>query len=469
MPKQSKVASKLANPRFEFRWQNFRSFRETPWIEVRPITVMIGANNSGKTSLLLPLLLLKQTLESRDPSVALKTSGQLARLGTFKDVVYGHRSQAPISFHFRFAYPRRDGASQKGKVPTLGPPGSASFEFCCGRTSGDIKLTRFEVRDINGKICLVRSLLKNGHYSLRFAEKFRPGVVKFIRRSAPQHFLFSPSQLFREIVRQQIADQAKRQPKQRRGPRRERYTFTFSGEINEYMDTLTAVESEVSTLLSQISYVGPLREYPKRFYESGDEIPQTVGARGENAPEILFLKKEQVFQRHVQRWLRAFELAHRVDCEPLHAGIFAVRIKAFGKGSQVDLADTGFGLSQLLPLIVEGFHAAPKSVVFVEQPEIHLNPKMQCTLANFFAAIAAEKKAVIVETHSEHLVLRLRSLIAEGSLKPEDVALYFVEKIKSKSCVRRIAIHDDGHIEPDEWPKGFFQDSVSEALRLARV
>ena len=121
-----------------------------------------------------------------------------------------------------------------------------------------------------------------------------------------------------------------------------------------------------------------------------------------------------------------------VKCELLSPGIFAVRLLGRKETSAVDFADTGFGLSQILPLIVQGFHGGRADTMIVEQPEIHLNPKLQCVLADFFAALVSLEKAVIVETHSEHLIMRIRSLIAAGSIKPTDVALYFVEREDDK-------------------------------------
>jgi len=106
--------------------------------------------------------------------------------------------------------------------------------------------------------------------------------------------------------------------------------------------------------------------------------------------------------------------------------------------------------------------------MFLEQPEIHLNPRLQTQLANLFAALARRGQTVLVETHSEHLVSRLRTLISERTLRPEQVALYYVEKDKGRSTVRSIPISPDGHIEPEQWPKGFFEEALGEALRLAR-
>jgi hypothetical protein len=270
---------------------------------------------------------------------------------------------------------------------------------------------------------------------------------------------------------QKVLDEAqrgKRKKKRDRGERRRRNALSFAGADVTYLHVLHYVGVHASNLVSRLSYIGPLREHPRRFYESKEEIPATAGLRGEDAPQILFLKKDREFHRDVDRWLKDSGLARKTWCPTLHEDLFAVMIRDPITGSSVNFADTGFGLSQLLPLVVQAFHSPPGSIIFLEQPEIHLNPRLQCQLSNLFACIARSRKTVVVETHSEHLVLRLRVLIAEGKLKPDDVALYYVEREGARSSVRQIPIKEDGFIESSQWPRGFFEESLVEALRLAR-
>ena len=105
------------HPRFDFRWKNFRSFVDTGPIEIRPISILIGPNNSGKTSVVTPLLLMKQTVEAKDPAIHLKTTGPMVNLGSFKDITFRHKTTDPISFFLRFAYP---GRTEEKKIKSLG-------------------------------------------------------------------------------------------------------------------------------------------------------------------------------------------------------------------------------------------------------------------------------------------------------------------------------------------------------------
>ena len=133
----------------------------------------------------------------------------------------------------------------------------------------------------------------------------------------------------------------------------------------------------------------------------------------------------------------------------------------------VNLSDSGFGYSQLLPIIIQGLYTPPKDMIIYEQPEIHLNPSYQSKLGDFFVHLANnEKKFILLETHSEHILLRIRTLIAENKINNLDVALYFIERKDESSIVTPIPIHKNGFIADEDWPEGFFDDTITESFRL---
>ncbi len=464
--KKDRKKKEIPWPQLFFRWENFRSFKDTGWFELRPITIILGPNNSGKTNLIRPLLLLKQTVDSADENIPLKITGPLADVGTYRNLVHLGRTNNPIRISIRFHTREKPRPEQKLKPIGDYPPGEVKLEFRMGTDPVNVNLTRFEVLDICGRSCVVRRKLQSAGYSLRTRLNLKSNLLRLFRSVGPDHFMFSGSDVFQRVIGEEIqaANKKRRRPQIRKVAR-----LVLSGAASELMAFLDSTEGHIKTILSRFSYVGPLRDYPKRFYESTEETPETVGVRGEHAPHILYLAKDETLKTKTNRWLKLFGLARKIGGKSFHDDLFSLNITDQNKSAPVDYSDSGFGLSQLLPLIVEGFYADPRAVLFLEQPEIHLNPKLQCQLANLFAAFAEEKKAVIIETHSEHLVLRIRTLVAEKKLKPEDVALYYVEKDKHVSSLERILISQDGHINPDAWPAGFFEDSLGEALKLAKA
>lgn len=156
-------------------------------------------------------------------------------------------------------------------------------------------------------------------------------------------------------------------------------------------------------------------------------------------------------------------------------------IKIHQNDLDLDITDVGFGISQVLPILVQGFLSNNKSLTLIEQPEIHLHPKMQADLADLFIEIiklATDKKgktrkSLLIETHSEYLLKRLRRRISEGKLSSKDIAIYFIEPRdkdnKDSAVIKNVEISKDGSFD---WPKDFymteFEDDMAYYKNLAK-
>lgn len=163
--------------------------------------------------------------------------------------------------------------------------------------------------------------------------------------------------------------------------------------------------------------------------------------------------------------MQRFEFGESLELHNMSEDLFSLTFNT--KSKQTNIADAGFGASQVLPLVVQALAALRNSITLAEQPEIHLNPRLQVVLADLFVNMANADHRLVVETHSEHLLLRVRRLVARGEISPDKVAIYFVEKRGDASHIRQIPLGENGDIEPDVWPAGFFEDSLREAIGLA--
>jgi predicted ATPase len=221
-----------------------------------------------------------------------------------------------------------------------------------------------------------------------------------------------------------------------------------------------------------VNHVSPLRAHPKRYYFLDKANINTVldTLDGNSLTEIL--KENANVKSKVNSWLKTFGL--HVDVSTLQDVIHKLKINQHSL--DLDITDVGFGISQILPVIVQGFLSFDNSLTMIEQPEIHLHPKMQADLADLFIDVVVgtnnqklnfgkkqypiAKKYLLIETHSEYLLRRLRRRISEGKIMAQDVAIYFVLPPKEKNgsaIIEEKEVSEDGVFE---WPQDFYADEL---------
>jgi hypothetical protein len=372
-------------------------------------------------------------------------------------------------------------------------------------------LRRYAVNDHFDRPLLVRTRRSN-RYSLEKIRSWAPGddgaeaevaksvtdraARKAIKESHPYHFLFDVDKITSAAIdaaarriRKSPASDDRRSEKaaDEEESIRDTSAVLLSRFSASYCTVVAFVEQHIEVFLRHVIYLGPLREQPKRLYEVSGDAPRDVGVRGQFTPEVLLRASRGELFGKVNGWLKRFGLSGRLDCNRLTETAFSLEFIPESDGSKreplgdmtgssvarTNFADVGFGYSQLLPLIVQGLVSASEShdddepLLIAEQPEIHLNPKMQSTLADFFAEISSQGVTVLTETHSEHLLLSIRRLVAEGKIQAGDIAIYYVETGDNGSELREVPIQGNGHIEADDWPKGFFEDALRESFALA--
>jgi predicted ATPase len=439
-------------PNLQVRWKMFRGFRDTGWLEIRPLTVLIGANGSGKTSLVAPLLLLKQTILSPDVLTSVVTRGPLIDVGTYSDMVYRHSTAEDIFFGLRFHTHRKEGS-----LKPLGtyPPGALELAFSSGDSPQDILLRSYVVLDMFTRHYLTRSRLPSRNYGIRgrLFKNLSDSERKALLASRPVNFLFNPSWALSDLYDARTKQDS---------TVKSRYTSSFQ----HYLNTVGFVNDEVGWLLRDLSFIGPIRDRPRRYYEMHGDIPRNVGSTGENTPHLLRHRYSSI-RDDLNRWAQAFGIASAIQCKDISKDLFEVLLVSDPPKLTSNIVDSGFGASQLLPLIVQAITSTSGGLTVAEQPEIHLNPRLQSVLADLFAEMVKNGHHAIVETHSEHLLLRLRRLVAESSIKASDIALYFLERSGTETTVREVPIGPDGHVESGDWPAGFFEDTLRESLALA--
>ncbi|MDR4950816.1 AAA family ATPase [Chryseobacterium sp. ES2] len=219
--------------------------------------------------------------------------------------------------------------------------------------------------------------------------------------------------------------------------------------------------------IDKINYISPLRAFPKRYYflDESNISNSLDSIDGDSITETL--KKHSSLISKVNLWFEKFGLSVGVEDvkEVIH------RLKINQNGLSLDITDVGFGISQVLPIIVQGFLSKPDSLTIIEQPEIHLHPMMQSELADLFIDIVADKsqsKKLLIETHSESLLKRLRRRIAEGKINNNDVAIYFIQGSKKKTTSARIQKLEVSSRGSFDWPIEFYSTDLEDTTEFLK-
>jgi hypothetical protein len=224
--------------------------------------------------------------------------------------------------------------------------------------------------------------------------------------------------------------------------------------------------------LDSLFPLGPFRRPPERWYIFTGTSPQDVGYQGDLLPDLLFRRPDLV--SNANEWLRRLGIGYSLKVCSVGEQVkdlFEVRLidNRRDGGIEVSLSDVGFGISQLLPFVVQSL-AAEDQIISIEQPEVHIHPKLQAALGDLLAeAIGPSRKnQFIIETHSEHLILRILRRIRESqssekqpTLRPEDVCVLYVSNEDGGANVTELPILPEGEFAKD-WPKGFFDERAKE-------
>lgn len=253
---------------------------------------------------------------------------------------------------------------------------------------------------------------------------------------------------------------------------------------------MTYVLRELQQKLSGVHYIGPLRAPAKRYYitnvdsqpamdAAGEFLPYVLKNRGDDrirfpSPKQIGSTKARKLRLVLDEWVHYLrtgdtqfdETSHEVEVPSKGDVLLEFFLRDLSGTESHALADSGFGYSQVLPIIVRGLISRIGHTLMIEQPELHLNPALQVRLADFFVALIQSGRQVLLETHSEHIVNAVRVLAAEddsNSVAPK-ISIFFIDAIDGRPEVTSLNIRPDGTVPA--WPASFFGEALDLSSRL---
>lgn len=448
--------------------KNFKAWRDTNPVTLKPLTVLFGTNSSGKSSLEQFFLMLRQTVESSDRKLVLHPGDResAVNLGSFEEMIHRRDKTAKLEFGFEWQLPTPLHVEDP-KTGSKWAGNAMAFECSVGLQNG--KLTQLGVERFtyrlkqNGNDVLTVKLESTGGPKGEYKLSAHPFVL--VRVTGRSWQLSAPSRF-----------------------------YGFPEQVSAYYQNADFVQDfslALEKMLRSVCYLGPLRSRGERLYQWAGGEPENVGFTGDQAVSAMLAAKERLlntgyrkpkrpFQKLIAEQLQQLGLIDAFEVRQISANRkeYEVKIKTPGAPDWVDLPDVGFGVSQILPVIVQSFYAPPGSILFIEQPELHLHPGAQSNLADVFIDVLASREdgasrnvQLVIETHSEHFLNRLQRRIAEADanrpINSEQVACYFARTTGKESSLEALQMDLFGNIQ--NWPPNFFGDSMGDLMAMQKA
>lgn len=411
--------------------ENIRGFSGRHHLDVKPVTLLVGDNSSGKTTLLASLF---ATLQQDFPAPSTLNRSPFELGGYETTATYrGGRSGRALSFSL--------GWEDEGKEPKrlmratfrnhLGIPRVNEIELSYDKFSlkGDVSSRQFELsQNFEGLQRLFKYTLPEGLEPRAFSDIVRPYMRAAITPIKNQ----------------------------------KEYQFV--------LEALFQLEREAARGRPRVTALAPLRTRPHRTY---DKLIEEFKPEGDHIPLVLARiladehdKKEQPLTKALEEFGRDSGLFRKISVRRMGrspSDPFQLRIKS--AGPDVNLVDVGYGVSQALPIVIDSILAPKNSIVLIQQPEVHLHPRAQAALGKFFCSLAvADKKRFVIETHSDYLVDRARLAVASNLILASDVTIAFLERKGLDVQLHQLSVDQQGNVaNPTPAYRAFF---LEEELRI---
>lgn len=448
----------------QLRIQNFKGWQDTNSIRMAPITLFFGTNSSGKSSIGHFLMMLKQTVELPDRKTVLfpGTKNSAVQLGSFQEMINERNTKKRITFSYEW--------ERHSTIKLKDPYSGRNYNY---------NRIRFSAEVGSGSEFQNAPVVQNFSYDLKQDEDPVLSIGMEKKNINQAEYIVNTENY-----------ELKRNKGRAWSPGSPVRFYGFPDEVVAYHQNADFVQSlnlVNEKLFRSIHYLGPLRTKADRLYSWAGMEPESVGYSGENTiASILaarnrkisfgYKKKAYPFEQVIAKILQSMELIEDFKVSPItkHRQDYEVKVRTRVSREWVDLPDVGFGISQVLPVLVQCFYAPENSIIIMEQPEIHLHPNAQALLADAMIKVINSREngsdrniQLIIETHSEYFLRRLQRRIAEEQIAQEKVAAYFAKVDRIPAMLEGLEIDEYGNIL--NWPNNFFGDEMRDIVSQVKA
>ena len=395
-------------------------------ININGMTIIAGANSSGKSSFMQPFMILKQTLENNSDGQALIINGENANLTESKQI-FCKKNKNKKSFSLSW-----ENFNKKKEVIE-----SSKIEF--GYTSKE-GFTALEAS--NNDITIKKGMSVEELETVLEPLKEKEGFLKEIFQSMKSENKLIPrlktekSFLCIEMVPEKFL-------------KKRQHVFSFgitpAGNIQDFVEKLIHIPGIRSNPERQYKIERYNKKYQGRFDKYTASIIYNWGEKeNKKLEELISIIKE-------------LGLASNITAKKINEAHISLHISRHLKSNRndtVDLSDVGFGLSQVLPILIAVIEANKDNIIYIEQPEIHLHPLAQYKLANILCRYVKKGKKIIIETHSSIFIRGLQTEVAKKNISSNEFSLnWFSQNETGETSIFESEVDEFGAF--GDWPADF--------------
>ncbi len=439
---------------------NFKGIKNLEDLELFPLTILVGKNSCGKSSILHSLLLLKQSLENVNQEKALTIDGKYIKYSNLKEMTFGQPTISKCEISFQFESNLDD---VKKKI-------SLSYKSKKIEDHQEVILSKYIIEENNKKLNLLKINKKNikkdsfGLNILDNSDNIQIHNTKFL----PDSFDISV------IVKNNPVTDTTNNP-----TNNSINTYKVQMPVSLFYDDFVYIQSELKDLLKNIKFLSPIRAIPNRAYLHYSDDSDELLDDGSNSAHILWTKRNKTVKlknkkttliKAVNQCIKLLELSQEITPERIGKITYQLNLKEKSFNKNVSISDVGFGYSQILPVILIGLLNNDDNLILVEQPEIHLHPSSAANLADLFLSFIEDKKRFLIETHSQEFINRLRLRVIENPELKSKINIVFIDQDKENGAIAKQFNIDENGMFP-EWPNGFIDESekLATAILKARI
>lgn len=423
--------------RLDILVENVRCLVGLHEIPIRPLTILVGENSSGKTTLLAALAAVCNPTFPVWPGF----NDPPYKLGNYESIATSADASTNSSKYFSIGY-RVKGKSKEESADIV-----ARYE----NNRGQAELMYFEVKSSAGELELSLPPDRPDRYraTLLGTGKSRRALEALVRKSEE-----SKKTDLVTLIASNITDVG--------SPSRSRGRTEF-----EFKRQLVKISSFISP--KRALSLAPTRPEPKRTY---DQVPDDFSPEG-NIPHVLARvlsedlgsKQRGILSSALERFGKESGLFHDIQVKPLGDNTGApFQILVNPSGLLTNFLDVGYGVSQALPIVVQSVLLDAPQLMLLQQPEAHLHPKAQAALGSFFAELVMDdERQFVIETHSDFIIDRIRQEVANGRLRPSAVGILFFHKTGRATTIHQLELDELGNIigAPPNYREFFLREDLN--------